>query len=342
VHWDYWKENPLWRKMLWHILEGFNPKALFAIRREIKDFRPDVLMTLSIENINVASWLAAAMESVPCVHMIYSYFLRCWRGTMYRDGTNCRATCGTCFFSSISKKFLSRYVDGVVAETAFPLNKHISAGYFPRATSHVTPGPIVLPNCHRMQRVSAGPLRVGFIGLHDPAKGIETLAAAAQKVAADTELKIEFLIAGDGPANYTQKLINSFPSTARFTGWIRPADFYPNVDVVVVPSVWHEPFGRVSAEAMSFGVPVVTARSGGLVENIVEGTSGLSFAAGDSVELYRILRRLALDDALVSRLAAGALRRAQRFKVDRVAMDLEKILEETCEKKLSGHAIAAE
>jgi glycosyltransferase involved in cell wall biosynthesis len=38
------------------------------------------------------------------------------------------------------------------------------------------------------------------------------------------------------------------------------------VDVVVAPSIWEEPFGRVLIEAMSTGRPVIGARSGGMTE----------------------------------------------------------------------------
>jgi len=335
VHWDYWKNNPAWRKLAWHMLENFNPRALAIMRREIRNFRPDVLLTVSIENINVASWLAAATEGVPCAHMIYSYFLRCWRGTMFRQGTNCVGECTTCLVSSLGKKFMSRYVDGVVAETTFPLNSHIRAGYFPNAITHVTPGPIVLPTAHRRPtNADRRTLRVGYIGLHDPAKGIETLAAAARNIAADGKNSIEFFIAGDGPAEYTKKLTTLFPPSTQFLGWVRPAEFYPSVDVIVVPSIWNEPFGRVSAEAMSFGIPVITARSGGLPENIVEGESGLSFTAGNAAELYDILRRVCADRTSMERMAVGALRRAQHFKLEQVAEDLERFLAGVCERKL--------
>ena len=332
VHWNYWKHNPFWRKILWHILENFNPKAYFVMRRQIRDFCPDVLLTISIENTNVASWLAAWTEGLPCIHVIHSYFLRCWRGTMFKNGAACKAQCATCYLFSLGKKHLSRYVTGVTAETAFPLRSHIDAGYFANAVFQVIPGPIALPNYHRAPENGVATLRVGYIGIHSPAKGIETLAAAARELLKEN-LEIEFVIAGDGPSDYTQKLIKLFPPNAKFVGWILPVDFYPTVDVIVVPSVWHEPFGRVTAEAMSYGVPVIIARSGGLPETIVEGESGVSFAAGNYKELANALTRLAVNRGLLANMAKGALLRAQHFEGDLVSKELEKFIINVCQNK---------
>jgi glycosyltransferase involved in cell wall biosynthesis len=46
--------------------------------------------------------------------------------------------------------------------------------------------------------------------------------------------------------------------------------------VVVVPSVWPEPFGRVALEANYLGVPVVASRIGGLTEVIEDGITGFT------------------------------------------------------------------
>lgn len=44
----------------------------------------------------------------------------------------------------------------------------------------------------------------------------------------------------------------------------RPADYFALTRVVVVPSVWEEPFGRVAAEAMVNGIPPLVSNRGSL------------------------------------------------------------------------------
>lgn len=70
---------------------------------------------------------------------------------------------------------------------------------------------------------------------------------------------------------------------------------YRSAAVVVVPSVWPEPFGLVGLEAFSFGKPSVAFDVGGIREWLDDGTVGLLARPGDAHDLAEKLRRL-LDD----------------------------------------------
>jgi glycosyltransferase involved in cell wall biosynthesis len=50
--------------------------------------------------------------------------------------------------------------------------------------------------------------------------------------------------------------------------------------IVVVPSIWPEPFGRVALEANCLGVPVVASRIGGLPEIVLEKQTGMLATPG--------------------------------------------------------------
>jgi glycosyltransferase involved in cell wall biosynthesis len=63
------------------------------------------------------------------------------------------------------------------------------------------------------------------------------------------------------------------------------ATFYSQVDVVVVPSIWHENQPTVVIEAFAFGKPVLCSNLGGLAEMVQDGVSGILFRAGDPDDL---------------------------------------------------------
>lgn len=86
------------------------------------------------------------------------------------------------------------------------------------------------------------------------------------------------------------------------------ASFMRAADIVVVPSLWEEQYGRVAAEAMAVGAAVVANRRGALPE--ILGDAGLLVPSGDVGALRAALARL-LDDAEERRrLGEAAARRA--------------------------------
>ncbi|HBT3344961.1 TPA: glycosyltransferase family 4 protein, partial [Klebsiella pneumoniae] len=54
-----------------------------------------------------------------------------------------------------------------------------------------------------------------------------------------------------------------------YGGWISDrSSLFSKIDLLIVPSQWPEPFGRVSVEAIRSGLPVIVSGSGGLTETV--------------------------------------------------------------------------
>jgi glycosyltransferase involved in cell wall biosynthesis len=86
-------------------------------------------------------------------------------------------------------------------------------------------------------------------------------------------------------------------------------NFYRGARLLVVPSIWHETFGIVAAEAMSHGVPVLAARIGALQYTVSDGLTGLLFEPGDVADLAGKMQRLWDDVELCRKLGAAGRRR---------------------------------
>jgi glycosyltransferase involved in cell wall biosynthesis len=66
-------------------------------------------------------------------------------------------------------------------------------------------------------------------------------------------------------------------------------------DIVVLPSIEPEAFGRGAVEAQAMGRPVVASRLGAQTETIEDGVTGFLFQAGNATALAEaITRALAL------------------------------------------------
>lgn len=92
------------------------------------------------------------------------------------------------------------------------------------------------------------------------------------------------------------------------------ADLMAAADVVLHASVEPEPFGLVLIEGMALGRVVVASRFGGPSE-ILDATSGITFAPGDADELAAVLARQITEPAARAELGRQARSRAERFDI---------------------------
>lgn len=77
-----------------------------------------------------------------------------------------------------------------------------------------------------------------------------------------------------------------------------------------------EPFGQVVIQAMAAGLPVVAPRSGGPLESVVDGETGLLFEPGDVEQAAACVLRLVRNPAEASAMGLAGRRRAQeRFSI---------------------------
>lgn len=96
------------------------------------------------------------------------------------------------------------------------------------------------------------------------------------------------------------------------------AQAYAAADLVVVPSL-RESFGRVVAEAMANGIPVVASDLPPLRDLVGNDEAGLLVAAGDIPAMVTAIERLASDPLLRRRLGAEGRQRAAAFRPAPVA-----------------------
>jgi len=95
--------------------------------------------------------------------------------------------------------------------------------------------------------------------------------------------------------------------------------------VVIVPSIWHEPFGLVALEAMAVGRPVIASRVGGLADIVDHERTGLLTTPGDEVGLRDAIGRLVASRALRERLGRAGRRRAGAFSASAVVPRIEEV-----------------
>jgi glycosyltransferase involved in cell wall biosynthesis len=140
----------------------------------------------------------------------------------------------------------------------------------------------------RPPRPPETPFTIGFIGRIVPEKGLETLLDAVAKLPAG---RWRLLIAGKVFPPLDQKILQArVPDLpVDWLGVVPAAEFYPQIDLLVVPAIWADPGPLVVHEAFANAVPVVGAEIGGIADLVEQNATGWLFPPGDVAALSTIL-----------------------------------------------------
>ena len=92
----------------------------------------------------------------------------------------------------------------------------------------------------------------------------------------------------------------------KFVDWVAdPSPYVRAADALLMCSRM-EAFGRVTVEAMQAGRPVIGTRSGGTIELIRDGETGLLFEVANPIDLAQKIQQLYADRELLTKLGAAA------------------------------------
>jgi glycosyltransferase involved in cell wall biosynthesis len=156
-----------------------------------------------------------------------------------------------------------------------------------------------------------------FVGRLVSDKGAALLLDALKLVKAEPHLTI----IGDGPERVAlEKQASQLQSPVEFAGpqhGEQLADSLRQHQILVVPSLWQEPFGIVALEGIACGCVVIGSAGGGLAEAI--GPCGLTFPNGDASALADAITRLLNDPSERERLRQNSAAHLARFSPGRVA-----------------------
>lgn len=132
---------------------------------------------------------------------------------------------------------------------------------------------------------------------------------------------VRLAMVGGGPTHDSLK--SHFAGTpTTFPGYLKGQDLvnaYRAADAFIFPSTT-ETFGLVALEAMACGVPVIAARSGGILDTVVHGVNGLMFDPAQPREIGEQIDALRHNPQMYAELSANALNHA-RNRSWRATMD---------------------
>lgn len=161
-----------------------------------------------------------------------------------------------------------------------------------------------------------------FVGRLVTDKGLGILLKALSLLG-KVDIRPKLTIVGDGPE---RKVLEgqceslNLHEQVKFLGVKRGRELSKLLNahrVLVVPSLWAEPFGIVALEGIACGCAVVGSKEGGLAEAI--GPCGILFTNGNSEALADCLGRILAEPETIQQLTANRETHLNRFKAPIIA-----------------------
>ena len=184
--------------------------------------------------------------------------------------------------------------------------------------------------------------RIGVLGRITPIKGHSFFLQAIARVVRMFG-KVKILIIGSPPKDkpeYQEDLrtLAKKLKIDRFVEFLGSRHDIPKImsglDLLVLPSVGQEAFGRVIIEAGASGVPVIATRIGGAVDIIEHEKTGLLVKPGDIMEMVDSIIKLLKDRELAKDLAHDARKKVEdQYSLSRMSDETIKVYKEACNKK---------
>ncbi|WP_158808246.1 glycosyltransferase [Beijerinckia sp. L45] len=260
-----------------------------------------LLMPFALESLDLSSYdLVISSESGPAkgvithpnaVHVCYCHSPMRYLWDQYHTYRS-RAGSLTAMMMSLTMPMLRMWdvvsaarVDHFIANSSF-IARRIQKAY--RRDSTVIFPPVDLDAFAPV----AQPSRDYFfcIGQLVPYKRVDLAVAVC------TKLGLRLIVAGTGPD--AERLRAMAGPTVEFRAWIADAELkalYQNCRALLFPG--EEDFGIVPLEAMASGRPVIAYESGGAVDTVIAGKTGVFFAEQTEADLEDAIARFEVIEA---------------------------------------------
>jgi glycosyltransferase involved in cell wall biosynthesis len=204
-------------------------------------------------------------------------------------------------------------------------------GFAPRSNIVVLPNYVTVPvtTATHAHVERARPVTLLFLGAIGHRKGVYDLLPAL-KAAMDEGADVRLLIGGDGELERAKAMAQELgiAPSVQFLGWVRgqqKSDLLASTDIYILPS--HNEGLPVSIlEAMSYGIPVISTRVGGIPELVQHGVDGVLVAAGAVDQIKQAILDLAKDRDLRLEMSRNCRRKIEAsYSVECVLPRLEAI-----------------
>lgn len=297
---------------------AFDPRGSIAVWRAINTFKPDWI----VGSFSKAYWPLAVIARLRGVKLALFKHMDYRMRFLTHHFIPRLANRFIVISEHMRRNFIARGVDAT----------RISLLYNPIDTDYFRPDPVLRKALREQLGYAEDDIVLGYIGAMHPDKGMLPLCDALNLAMAEMP-KLKAIWVGDGLA--VQKLKakikkGGFPTRHIWHTWSpHVLSYYAAIDMLAVPTIGNEAFGRVSIEAQSCGLPVLCSNNGGLPETLQPDITGLLIPPKDVHAWRDAILKLAADAPLRMQMQSkGRDWVNQKFSTKAIVKEFTQLLQE--------------
>jgi glycosyltransferase involved in cell wall biosynthesis len=306
----------------------FNPSSFFAVRKALEEFKPDIVHFHTMSQVTPSAIFP--FKNRPAIMTVH--------GT--EDYTRCLLLWSFPLnlfkeeridFSGLTLKgwlhyFYHRYINGTVYRLIFKnIDNFITySGHLRRNLDEENIKSTQIEAATKLYDyfpINPESSIIAYVGRLEKLKGVDHLIRSMPEIIKKCP-SVKLKIAGTG--NYMEELESlvkflKLDGCIEFLGHIdREALFelYKEAAILVVPSVWPEPFGLVGIEAMSVGRPVIASNVGGISDWLADGETGFMVNPSAPDEISSNVIKLLNDKKLLKEFSLNSRKRSELFTIE--------------------------
>jgi glycosyltransferase involved in cell wall biosynthesis len=318
---------PFWQRAVSRV---FNWSAYATVKRVLQEFKPDVIQVHTTFEVSPAVlFLCRTYPAVLVVHgaedytkelLLWGFPTRFFRSDADIPSYRALTWEGKAHYWYHRCISIPVYVRALVGiERVLVVSEYMQRMLLKQGIASVCiPNATVLPEPVALNPKS---LTLLYAGRLERLKGVQYLLEALPVVRREIP-GVRLVVAGTGTYTEALQACAQTLGVADVVEWVGHVDqrvlydLYAQSAVVVVPSIWPEPFGKVGIEAMGVGRPVVASDVGGIREWLLNGVTGYVVPPCDAGALSEKIIDLLSDAELRIRMGTAGCDYAQKFSLD--------------------------
>ncbi|NJL82374.1 MAG: glycosyltransferase family 4 protein [Chloroflexaceae bacterium] len=306
------------------ISQVVNFSAYWQLRQVLQTFRPDIV------HIRMFLWqlsplILPLLRNVPCIYQTAIYKVICPLGTkILPNNSHCQEQVGpACWqqgcltlqswaFLMVQHQLWQRWRGAIDLITALSQAMRVKL-----EREGIGPVEVVYNGVpeRSLRPPLADPPTIAYAGRLVPEKGVQVLLNALKFVKAQIP-SVRLLVAGQGTQQAELQALSAqlgLTDNVFWLGHLSRAELEQKFEaawVQVVPSLWEEPFGNVTTEAMMRGTAAIASAVGAQPEIIRDGQTGFLVPPNDAEALGAASVKILQNRSLAEQLGRAGRDRA--------------------------------